>query len=127
MHTYIHTYIHTYARAHTRAHTHIHTRTLQIDLGFTVVFTLELMLNMVAHWFHAFFYDGWNIFDLVVILVSWVAYLVAELPGFQLMRLTRVFRVIRLFKKLESMRIIITALSSSVYPVFNAFVIMLLS
>ena len=38
----------------------------------------------------------------------------------------QVFRVIRLFKKLESMRIIVTSLTHAAIPVLNAFLIMLL-
>ena len=30
------------------------------DLAFTIIFTLEVMLNMAAHWFEAFWRDGWS-------------------------------------------------------------------
>ena len=41
----------------------------QIDLAFTVVFTVELMVNMTAHWLWAFWRDGWNQFDFIVVMV----------------------------------------------------------
>ena len=43
-----------------------------------------------------------------------------------MLRLIRVFRVVRLFKRLESLRTIVEALSAAMFPVCNAFFVLLL-
>ena len=45
----------------------------KIDLMFTIVFLLELLVNMISHWFLEFWNDLWNIFDFAVVAVSVVA------------------------------------------------------
>ena len=46
--------------------------------------------------------------------------------SFALIRIVRVFRVIRVFKRLESVRLIVNALASSLYPLASALVILAL-
>ena len=46
-------------------------------------------------------------------------------PTTQLLRLVRVFRVIKGFQLLSSFRLIINALTRSVLPVFSAFIILI--
>eukprot|EP00961_Rhodomonas_salina_P147948 1992008-Rhodomonas_salina.1 len=60
----------------------------------------ELVINMFGNWitdrgrrFPNFFYDGWNIFDLVVVLISVVAAAFEDAPGVNGLRIMRVFRV----------------------------------
>jgi hypothetical protein len=47
----------------------IYRRCLQIlrnlDILFTSLFTLELVLNVYGNWFWPFFSNGWNILDMV--------------------------------------------------------------
>ena len=58
--------------------------------------------------------------------VSLASLLLSNLPGISILRLMRTFRVLRLFNKLRSLRTLINALASSLVPVANAFVIMVL-
>ena len=51
---------------------------------------------------------------------------VADLPGATVMRLLRCFRVFRLFKRIKSLKKIVLALTKSVVPMFNAFIIVCL-
>ncbi|EKX49828.1 hypothetical protein GUITHDRAFT_104223 [Guillardia theta CCMP2712] len=97
-----------------------------LDLIFTILFTIELCLNLLASWFWPFVQDGWSMFDLVVVTVSLLALVLSELPGVNVLRLMRAFRVMRLFGRLASLRLIINSLCSSIVPVLNAFLIMLL-
>ncbi|EKX51123.1 hypothetical protein GUITHDRAFT_134639 [Guillardia theta CCMP2712] len=97
-----------------------------LDLCFTVIFTVELVVNMTANWFKPFFESGWNFFDLTVVGVSLVALFLNDVPGLSHLRLMRAFRVVRLFGRLASLRQIINALTASILPVFNAYIIMLL-
>ena len=47
-----------------------------MEILFTVIFTLELLLNMFGSWFWRFFTDTWNLIDLFVVATSIVAVLV---------------------------------------------------
>jgi len=97
-----------------------------LDLFFTLIFAVELGLGMFAHWFWAFFSDGWSLFDLVVVGVSLLALAVEGLPGVSFLRLMRVFRVLRIFARLRSLRIIVVSLTASVAPVCNALLVLAL-
>jgi voltage-gated sodium channel len=98
----------------------------KVDVGFTTVFTAELMINMYAHLWWDFVSNGWCIFDFLVIAVSLITIFGEGLPAMPItiFRLVRTFRVLRLFGRLESIRSIINALSASLLPVMNVFFIM---
>ena len=81
-----------------------------IEMVFTIVFAMELSINMLANWFRAFWSDAWNLVDFAVVLISIASMFLDELPGVSMLRLIRVFRVVRLFKRLESLRTIVEAL-----------------
>lgn len=101
-----------------------------IDLVFIYLFLAELVINMVARWFWAFWSDRANWMDFFVVAVSLVGLFVSSGAGggaFTVLRIMRVFRVVRVFKRLASVRLIISALASSVIPVSNAFFIMILA
>ena len=97
-----------------------------IDVAFTVVFTIELCVNMFSTLVKEFVMDYWNWFDVVVVLVSLISLVAGNLPGADVLRLMRCFRVFRLFKRIPSLRQIIVALSASIPPMFNAFVLVCL-
>ena len=43
----------------------------QIEMGFTVLFTLELLLNLFANFFFRFLESAWNIFDFLIVVMCW--------------------------------------------------------
>jgi hypothetical protein len=99
-----------------------------LDDFFTWIFFFELVWNLAANFFWPFFSDGFSCFDLLVVTVSMVSYFS---PGgssgpLKTLRLMRAFRVMRLFGRLQSFRQIISSLMASIFPVCNAFMIMLL-
>mmetsp|Transcript_1389 Transcript_1389/g.3032 ORF Transcript_1389/g.3032 Transcript_1389/m.3032 type:complete len:772 (-) Transcript_1389:640-2955(-) len=98
----------------------------QIDLLFTVFFTVELVINIFATWFAEFVSDGWNWFDFGVVLVSLLSLVLTNLPGANILRLMRCFRVFRLFKRIPSLRQIMVALTASIPPMINAFALVCL-
>lgn len=101
----------------------------RVDLAFTIVFVLELCVNLFVNWFYAFWRDVWNVFDFFVVSTSLVSLFVSNLgsaTSLRTIRLFRAFRVLRLFRRLNQVRKIVEALSQSVVPVANAFVIILL-
>ena len=44
-----------------------------IDLAFVIFFTLEIVFNFYAFYWEEFCADSWNLFDVVVIGLSWVS------------------------------------------------------
>lgn len=99
------------------------------DLIFTITFSLELLMNMYAHWIWAFWRSNWNIFDFLIVVISLVSLSVppsVDIPGLTVLRLFRAFRVFRLFKRVQSLKLIIEGVIKSLPGVFNAFGILVL-
>ena len=97
-----------------------------VDLGFTIIFTIELLVNMFATFLWEFVGDAWNWFDFVVVAVSLISLVLTDLPGADVLRLMRCFRVFRLFKRIPSLRKIMGAITKSLVPMGNAFCIVCL-
>jgi voltage-gated sodium channel len=103
------------------------------DLLITIVFTIELLINIFAHsddGFRPFYTRLANWFDTLIVVVS-VANVIlrqagVELPNAKLLRLLRIGRVVRLFSALKDLQKILNACSSAVIPVCNAFFILLI-
>jgi hypothetical protein len=96
-----------------------------VDTFFTCIFTVELVINMFANWFLKFFSDGWNQLDFIVVTLSLVSLGPVSMP-INVIRVMRAFRVIRLFGRLKSLKNIVGALTASILPVMNAFLILLI-
>eukprot|EP00961_Rhodomonas_salina_P264482 3574578-Rhodomonas_salina.1 len=98
-----------------------------LDTVFTCIFVVELMINMLSGWFRKFWVGegwAWNIFDLVVVAVSVITLALKSDGRFASLRLIRAFRVVRLFRRFESLRKIVNALTASVIPVTNAVIVL---
>mmetsp|Transcript_93832 Transcript_93832/g.148214 ORF Transcript_93832/g.148214 Transcript_93832/m.148214 type:complete len:371 (-) Transcript_93832:65-1177(-) len=92
---------------------------------YNVLFTVELIINMYAHWFWLFWKSGWNIFDVIVVTIGLVTMSNLPLPsGFSLLRMMRAFRVFRLFKRVKSLNKIIVSIVKAVPGMMNAFLIL---
>ena len=96
-----------------------------LDYLFTCMFTFELGLNLFCHWLREFFNSGWNVLDLVVVILSLVALGPIPIPV-SIIRMIRVFRVMRVFGRFETLNHIIRALTTAINPVLNAFSILLI-
>ena len=93
----------------------------QIALG---IFIVEAILKMAALWPRpqAYFRDGWNIFDFMVIVFA----LIPATGQFAMIaRLARLLRVVRLISAVRDLRLIVAALVRSIPSVGH--VIMLMS
>jgi voltage-gated sodium channel len=77
-----------------------------------VVYLVEIVLRFIARdSARAFFRDGWNIFDIVIV----VAALIPASNGIgPVLRILRVFRVLRLVKTIPELRMIVNVLIRSV-------------
>ena len=79
------------------------------------IFIVELAIRMASYWPRpfAFFRNGWNVFDFVVILAVFV-------PGIRenstLLRLLRLLRVVRIVRLLPDLRVLLLGVWRSVPP-----------
>ncbi|XP_041941639.1 sodium channel protein type 4 subunit alpha B-like [Alosa sapidissima] len=97
-----------------------------INLVFIVVFTTECSLKMIALRQY-FFTIGWNIFDFVVVILSVVGLVLADIIEkyfvsptlFRVIRLARIGRVLRLIRGAKGIRTLLFALMMSLPALFN--------
>ncbi|XP_073351388.1 sodium channel protein type 4 subunit alpha B isoform X2 [Pagrus major] len=97
-----------------------------VNLTFIVVFTTECSLKVIALRQH-YFAVGWNIFDFVVVILSIVGLLLADIIEkyfvsptlFRVIRLARIGRVLRLIRGAKGIRTLLFALMMSLPALFN--------
>lgn len=100
-----------------------------IDIVFTCLFVLEILVRFIAHTGFVFFKDWWNVCDLFVISFSVVQILITdiiEVNQLRLLRFFRVLRVLRIFGKLQQLRHIVSSITKAVIPVRDAIFIVLM-
>jgi len=100
-----------------------------LEIVFALIFALELAVNMYGNWCRPFFVSGWNWFDLVIVFISLFTLGVGSdsgIPGINTLRLFRAFRVIRLFKRIPSLKRIVEGVIQSLPGVGNAFIVLTL-
>jgi len=89
---------------------------------FNILFTIELILKVVAKGFYsgpyAYLKDGWNWLDFVIVVVGWAAYF-PSVPGVSALRTFRVLRPLKTLSSMPGMRVIITALMTSIPALIN--------
>ncbi|MGC5198755.1 ion transporter, partial [Aphanothece microscopica] len=76
-----------------------------VDDACLVIFVLEIALKLIALR-GAFFKEGWNIFDFIVVAIA----LFPESGGLGVLRTLRVLRLMRLISVIPSMRRVITGM-----------------
>ncbi|KAL7547090.1 hypothetical protein ACHAWF_010406 [Thalassiosira exigua] len=91
-----------------------------VDLAILVVFTMESILQVFSNGFRRFFKDGWLVFDLIIVLVSWIS---LEVDG---LRAFTVFRVMRFVTRVSVLRNVVVALFSIVPAITAIFTLLLL-
>jgi hypothetical protein len=97
----------------------------RLNLFFTAYFTLELFINAYANWLKAFIANGWNHLDVFIVLMSLLDLGALSIPDW-FVKLVRAFRVIRLFGRINALRKMAAAVTASIFPMMNAFVILLI-
>ena len=93
-----------------------------LNLAFTIVFTVDLLVNLFAHWIDEFVSNHWSLFDAVIVTMSLIVLGPLNFP----ISMLRALRVVRLFGRLKSSKKILAALWVSLVPMCNAFFIMLI-
>ncbi|XP_071319684.1 sodium channel protein type 4 subunit alpha B isoform X2 [Trachinotus anak] len=97
-----------------------------VNLVFIIIFTTECSLKIIALRQH-YFAVGWNIFDFVVVILSIVGLLLADLIEkyfvsptlFRVIRLARIGRILRLIRGAKGIRTLLFALMMSLPALFN--------
>ncbi|XP_061592223.1 sodium channel, voltage gated, type VIII, alpha subunit a isoform X8 [Cololabis saira] len=97
-----------------------------VNFIFIFVFTTEFLLKLFALR-HYYFTNGWNIFDVVVVILSIVGMFLADLIEkyfvsptlFRVIRLARIGRILRLIKGAKGIRTLLFALMMSLPALFN--------
>jgi hypothetical protein len=75
----------------------------KIEFCLLVAFTVEMALLLFVQQYQ-YFLDSWNIFDFVVIGLSWVSVFV-ELPSVAVIRLVKLLRLLRMFKTYKALQV----------------------
>lgn len=92
-----------------------------VDRSVIAVFVVELAARMVVHR-GAFFRDGWNLFDFVVVGLA----LVPSAEAFSVLRALRVLRLLRLVTIVPSLRRVVGGLIASLPGMGSIFLLILL-
>ncbi|XP_016118629.1 sodium channel protein type 5 subunit alpha-like, partial [Sinocyclocheilus grahami] len=97
-----------------------------INLAFIVIFTTECIIKLIALRCY-FFTVSWNIFDFVVVILSIVGIVLADIIEkyfvsptlFRVIRLARIGRILRLIRSAKGIRTLLFALMMSLPALFN--------
>ncbi|XP_056021116.1 sodium channel protein 1 brain-like isoform X8 [Ostrea edulis] len=101
------------------------TATSVANIVFTVIFTLEAVLKLTA--FGKFYFsNGWNNFDLVIVVASWVDFGLSDLDGVNVIRTFRLLRVFKLAQAWRTMRVLLTIIMSTLGALGNLTVILVI-
>lgn len=96
----------------------------QIELWntyFLYLFTIELVFEFFAQGPRKYFANGWNIFDIIVVGVSYIA----TNPAISALRTLRVIRVFRLISAVPQMRRVVEALFGAMPGILATFAILM--
>lgn len=88
-----------------------------ITLG---IFTLEIFLRWIAKdTIKKFFSDGWNIFDLLIVLISYIPeFIFSNTTIITTLRILRVFRIFRLLRAFPELKLMTSVLILSLKTLF---------
>lgn len=92
-----------------------------LDAIILTIFVIELALRFYVHRFR-FFFDGWRVFDLIVVAIA----LVPSSAGFAALRAFRVLRILRLLSVIPTLRKVVTGLITALPGMGSIVVLMLL-
>jgi len=84
------------------------------------IFTFEIIARFIAaDSIKSFFSDGWNIFDLSLVLIGYIPEgLIPNSTSMMAFRVLRVFRVLRLLRAAKEIKLIVTVLVKSMTAMF---------
>ena len=99
-----------------------------IQQGILYIFTFEILLRFIAaKSIKEFFCDGWNVFDLTLVLIGYIPEtLFASASMMTALRVLRVFRILRLLRTSKEIKLILTVLAKSMTSMFYNLILFLI-
>jgi hypothetical protein len=82
-----------------------------INLGFNIIYTAEFIIKLIGFGSN-YFSDGWNNFDLFIVISAWLGMIINSFPGLDIGSLTtvirsfRISRIFKIIKKYKNLRIL---------------------
>jgi len=89
------------------------------NIAFASVFILELVLKLVALFPARYFKEPWNVFDFIVVVASIPDLVGINFVGTSILRVLRLGRVLRLFKKAKGLRAIFATCVLAMVSIFQ--------
>ena len=98
-----------------------------IQQGILYIFTFEILMRFIAaKSIKEFFCDGWNVFDLTLVLIGYIPEtLFASASMMTALRVLRVFRILRLLRASKEIKLIVTVLVKSMTSMFYNLILFL--
>ena len=97
----------------------------RVDDVCNVLFIFELLINFYGNCWGPFVSSSWNYLDMLVVIIGITSLGRIQLPaGVSKIKVFRAFRILRLFKRVQSLNKILVALVRSIPGVMNAFIVM---
>ena len=99
-----------------------------IQQGILYIFTFEILMRFIAtKSIKEFFCDGWNVFDLTLVLIGYIPEtLFASASMMTALRVLRVFRILRLLRASKEIKLIVTVLVKSMTSMFYNLILFLI-
>jgi hypothetical protein len=99
------------------------------NTALTLLFAAELLVNLYAHWLREFVSSYMNIWDVFIVSLSLASLgpldIAMPVTILRFFRVIRILRALKIFARLPQLKKIISALSHSIVPMLNAFLIVL--
>ena len=74
-----------------------------INIGFTGVYTVEMIIKLIAYK-ASYYHDGWNNFDFLIVFFAWVGLISQFMFNINVGALTTVVRAFRILRVLKLIR-----------------------
>jgi hypothetical protein len=86
----------------------------QAGFVFNVIFTIEMVMKIVALGLLPYLGDGWNLLDVTVVSTAWAPYVFPGAGNYTAIRAIRVLRALRTVNRIPSLKQIISTLLSAI-------------
>ena len=94
-----------------------------VNLGFLIIFTIEMLVKVVGLNPKGYIASPWNIFDGLLVIGSWGMSPLSEQSVVMIARVFRIGRVFRVVKKFKGLRLLFKTLMFSLPAIFNVFLL----
>ena len=97
------------------------------NIAFMILFTFEMVLKMIGYGHKDYFKDAFNLFDCVIVFMSYVDYFTpGNTPAIKMLRAFRLMRIFKLLRNWGSLRKLIGAVAESLTAIRNLGILIIL-